>query len=247
MCDTAASQSLTEVTHCSSIWSFLETKQDPHDRWRIVRPILWKCLAHLLNVAISSQGAVPYAGPMSSTDRTGRQPSATPDDADHIGEPLNESPLNIGKGRRQSSLKFIEPINQNRPSVAFGGEGLGFPRTNSSGSASSPVTPYSISAPSTPASGSQSGFLNVTGERGDNDGEDTFDEESEDTHLWTPALEERLVYARSELKQAQRRWSAGQELWLEEVSLPHYRLSHASEDNLRVYFRAFIWTKSWPS
>ena len=36
------------------------------------------------------------------------------------------------------------------------------------------------------------------------------------TPTWTPAQDERLVFVRASLKEAQRRWSASQEIWLEE-------------------------------
>lgn len=35
---------------------------------------------------------------------------------------------------------------------------------------------------------------------------------------WTPTQEARLLYVRFQLKEAQKRWSAGQDLWLKEVS-----------------------------
>lgn len=46
------------------------------------------------------------------------------------------------------------------------------------------------------------------------------------TTCWTPDQEARLVYCQDQLKQAQRKWSDRQELWIREVNNYIFSLKH---------------------
>lgn len=43
---------------------------------------------------------------------------------------------------------------------------------------------------------------------------------------WTPAQEQRLLHVQYELREAQKRWSESQDLWLEEVRISLALLKH---------------------